>query len=169
MREYSIRTDFSVQITRYNTQCVRIFPRKLHKTIHSTHVFPRKNYMIRYIVRTKVSMVPEGSRTNNTIRTDSQCSYANCFSFKLYFLLLQNKISLQYVESINRTFFLSPCSFSVVLRSNKWSKGIVSVYHPFFFRKLFNQSGLQITLFTFCFTFIHFNLSSISFEISISA
>ena len=63
---------------------------------------------------------------NETIRTDSQYSYANGFSFKLYFLLLQNKISLQSVESLNRTFFFIPCSFSVVLISNQWPKGIVS-------------------------------------------
>ena len=126
VREYAIRTDFSVRITQYDTQCVRIFPRKLHETIHFTYVFPRTNYTIRYIVRTEVSIVPEGSCTNNTIRTDSQFSYVNGFSFKIYFLLLQNKISLQYVESINRTFLFITCSFSVVLKSNQWSKGIVS-------------------------------------------
>ena len=128
MREYSIRTDFSVRITQYDTQCVRIFPRKLHKTIHSTYGFPRKNYTIRYIVRTEISIVPEGSRRNKMIRTDSQCLYANGFGFKLYFLLLRNKISLQSVKSLNRTFFFSPCNFSVVIISNQWSTGIVSVY-----------------------------------------
>ena len=50
--EYTIRTDFSVQITRYDTQCVRIFPRTLHDTILSTYVFPRTNYTIWYIVHT---------------------------------------------------------------------------------------------------------------------
>ena len=35
--EYTIRTDFSVQITRYDTQYVWIFPRKLHNTIHSIY------------------------------------------------------------------------------------------------------------------------------------
>ena len=72
VREYSIRTDFSVRITRYDTQCVRIFPRELHKTIHSTYGFPRTNYTIQYIVCTEVSIVPEGSRTNYMIRTDSK-------------------------------------------------------------------------------------------------
>ena len=85
---------------------------------------------MRYIVRTEVWIVPEGSRTNNTIRTDSQCSYANGFSFKLYFLLLRNKISLQSVEIFNRTYFFRHCCFSVVLISNQWSNGIVSHIAP---------------------------------------
>ena len=125
IREYSIRTDFLVQITRYDTQYVQIFPHKLHETIHSTYVFSCTNYTMRYIVRTEVSIVPKGSRTNKTICTDSKCSYANDLSFKLYFLLLQNKIRLQSVEGHNSNFFFSPCSFSVVLRSKHWSKGIV--------------------------------------------
>ena len=50
------------------------------------------------------------------------------YFYKLYFLLLRNKISLQYIESLNRTFFFRPISFSVVLRSNQGFKGIVSVY-----------------------------------------
>ena len=60
VREYSIRTESSVRITRYNTHCVRIFPRKWHKTIHSTYGFPCTNYTIRYIVRTEVSKFPRG-------------------------------------------------------------------------------------------------------------
>ena len=69
-----MRTDFSVQLTRYNTQYVRIFPRKLHETIHRTYGFPGTKYTIQYILRTEVSIVSEGSRTkscmNNTnIRT----------------------------------------------------------------------------------------------------
>ena len=110
---YIVRTDFPAQITRNDTQYVQIFPYKLHDTIHCTYGSLE---------------VPEGSCMNNTIRTDSQCSYANGFSFKLYFLLLQNKISLQSVESLNRTFFSSPCSFSVILRSNQWYKGVVSLF-----------------------------------------
>ena len=156
MREYSIRTDFSVRIKRYDTQCVQISPRKLHKTIHSTYVFPCTNYTIQYIVRMEVLIVPEGSRMNNTIRTDSQCLCTNGFSFKLYFLLLRNKISLQSVESLNRTFFFRTCNFSVVLRSNHWSKGIASVYQTLLLRELFNHSGPQSTLFTFRLTFISF-------------
>ena len=60
LREYSIRTDFSVLITWYDTQYVQIFPRKLHETIHCTYAFPGTNYTIRYIVRTEVSKSPRG-------------------------------------------------------------------------------------------------------------
>ena len=60
VREYSIGTDFSIRITRYDTQYVRILPRKLHETIHSTYGFPRTNYMIQYIVRREVSKSPRG-------------------------------------------------------------------------------------------------------------
>ena len=50
--EYTIRTDFSVKITRYDTQYVRIFPRKLHEAIHSTYRFPPANYTKQYTERT---------------------------------------------------------------------------------------------------------------------
>ena len=109
--QYTVHTDFPAQITRNDTQYVRISPYKLHN---------KTPCMYRSL------KVPEGYCMNNTIRMDSQCSYANGFSFKLYFLLLRNKISLQSVESINRTFFFSPCGFSVVLRSNQWYKGVFS-------------------------------------------
>ena len=130
MREYSMRTDFSVRLTRYDTQYVRIFPRKLHETIHSTYRFPRTNYTIQYIVRTEVSIVPRGPvwSTVRITRTYGLSMFIRerFYSCKLYFLLLRNKINLQSVEGIIITFFFSPSRFSVVLISNQWSKGIVS-------------------------------------------
>ena len=67
------------------------------------------------------------SRMNNTnVQTLNVCT-RTVLVYKLYFLLLQNKISLQSVGSLNRTFFFSPSSFSVVLRSNHWSNGIFSM------------------------------------------
>ena len=168
-----MRTDFSVRLTRYDTKYVQIFPRKLYETKHSTHVFPCTNYTVRYIVCTEVSIVPEGSRmksrVNNTNVQTLNVRTRTVLVYNLYFLLMWNKISLQSVEGLNRTFFFSPSSFSVVLRSNQLSKRIVSVYHTLLLRESFNQSELQSTLFTFRFTFIHFNLSSINFKISIFA
>ena len=84
VREYTTCTDFSVQITWYDTQCVRIFPRKLHNTVLSTYGFPIQ--ITRY-----GTLYVRISHTNYTIRTDSQCLYANGFSFKLYFLLHEIK------------------------------------------------------------------------------
>ena len=39
MIRYTVRTDFPVQITRYDTQYVRISPYKLHDTYGNTYVF----------------------------------------------------------------------------------------------------------------------------------
>ena len=66
------------------------------------------------------------SRMNNTNIRTLNIRTRTVLVYKLYFLLLRNKISLQSVENLNRTFFFSPSSFSVVLRHNQWSKGIVS-------------------------------------------
>ena len=66
------------------------------------------------------------SRMNNTNIRTLNIRTRTVLVYKLYFLLLRNKISLQYVESLNRTFFFIPSSFIFVLRSNQWSKGIFS-------------------------------------------
>ena len=123
--EYTIRTWEIIQ-------SVQTFLYELNYTIHSTYGFFCANCTKWYIVCTDFPYklydtihctygsleVLKGSCMNNMIRVDCQCLYANVFSFKLYFLLLRNKISLQYVESLNRTFLFSPCSFSFVIRSN---------------------------------------------------
>ena len=142
LREYTMRTWD-------NIQCVRTFPYNWQDTIHSTYGFSRANYTKLCIVRTdfpvqitrydtEVLIVPEGSRMksrmNNTNVRTLNIHTQTVSVYKLYFLLVRNKISLQSVESINRNFFFRPCSFSVVLRSNQWSKGVVSVYQTLLLR-----------------------------------
>ena len=75
-----------------------------------------------------------------------------------------DKINLQFVESFHRTFIVSPCSFSVVLRSNQWSKEIVSIYQTLLLQESINQARLKITfLFFIQFTSI-FHRSGLKFH-----
>ena len=120
-----------------NTQYVRIYTyvytihTDLHVHIHDTYGFTRTNTVGNtYVFSTFVR---------------------KWFQFQNQLFVTRNKISSQSVESLNRTFIFRPCSFSVVLGPNQWSKGVASVYQTLLLCESFNQGGLRITFSLFAF------------------
>ena len=123
-----------------NTQYVRTFPHKLNYTIHSAHGFPRTNYTIRYLVRTdlpvQITLYDRLYVRISLYELHDTYGFSmfvrERFQFQTLLFVTRNKISLKSVESLNRTFFFSTCSFSVVLGSKQCSKGIVSHHYSLF-------------------------------------